>query len=185
MENPLQITFRHMEGSESVERQIRARVEELDRLDPRIIACHVTVEQDHQRHRQGNLYRVAIELKVPGRVISVGRVLASHHAHEDCHVAIRDGFDAVRRQLEDHVRRARGDVKTHETPQVGRISSIISEQGYGFLVTEAGDEVYVHRNSVVDGGFDRLRVGQHVRYVLSTEPGEKGAHASTVVPIPD
>jgi hypothetical protein len=36
-----------------------------------------------------------------------------NHAHEDAHVAVRDAFDIARRQLEDHVRVARGDVKTH------------------------------------------------------------------------
>jgi hypothetical protein len=36
-----------------------------------------------------------------------------NQAHEDINVAIRDAFDAVVRQLEDHVRRLRGDVKSH------------------------------------------------------------------------
>ncbi|MGZ5863734.1 MAG: HPF/RaiA family ribosome-associated protein [Methyloceanibacter sp.] len=36
-----------------------------------------------------------------------------NHAHEDVYVAIRDAFDAAVRQVEDHVRRMRGDTKTH------------------------------------------------------------------------
>jgi hypothetical protein len=31
-------------------------------------------------------------------------------------VAIRDAFDAARRQLEDHTRRARGETKNHQAP---------------------------------------------------------------------
>jgi hypothetical protein len=34
----------------------------------------------------------------PGRVMTVGRDPAEHHAHEDVHVAIRDAFGAVRAQ---------------------------------------------------------------------------------------
>jgi hypothetical protein len=42
---------------------------------------------------------------VPGREIVVGREPANH-AHDDMNVAIRDAFDAARRQLEDVARRA-------------------------------------------------------------------------------
>ena len=185
MSVPVQVTFRHMEPSDAVEQQIRERAADLERFYPRIIACHAVVDEDHRRHRHGKLFHISIDITVPGREIAVGREPAAHHAHEDCHVAIRDAFDAARRQLEDHVRRARGDVKAHEAAQMGRISSIISDQGYAFLVTDSGDEIYVHRNSVVDGGFDHLRVGHRVRFVLSPEPGDKGPQASTGVPLPE
>jgi hypothetical protein len=33
---------------------------------------------------------------------------------EDVYVALRNAFDAAKRQLEDYVRLLRGDVKTHE-----------------------------------------------------------------------
>ncbi len=182
MQVPVQIAFRHMEASDSAEQQIHTRVDELERFYPRIIACHVVLEAEH-RHQQGNLFRVRVEVTVPGRVISVGRDPAEHHAHEDAHVAIRDAFDAVRRRLEDHARRARGDEKTHEAPQVGRISQVFAERGYAFLMTDTGEEIYIHRNSVVNNAFGTLRVGDKVRYVLSLDPGEKGAQASTVTPL--
>jgi len=180
MQVPVQITFRHMDPPESAERQIHARVEELERFYPRITACHVVLEADHRRHQQGKLFQVRVEVTVPGRVIAVGRDPAEHHAHEDAHVAIRDAFDAVRRRLEDHARRARGDEKTHEAPQFGRISQVFPDRGYAFLATDTGEEVYIHRNSVVNDGFGKLRVGDRVRYVLSPDPGEKGLQASTV-----
>jgi cold shock CspA family protein len=43
--------------------------------------------------------------------------------------------------------------------------------------------VYVHRNSVLGAGFDKLKIGDRVRYVVDPEEGEKGAQASTVVPL--
>jgi hypothetical protein len=40
----------------------------------------------------------------------------------DVHVALRDAFDAARRQLEDYARRRRHEVKTHaERPHPARV----------------------------------------------------------------
>lgn len=183
MQVPPQVTFRHMEPSDSAEQQIRRHIAELEQFYPRITACHVVLDADHRHHRQGKLFHVRVEVSTPGQVIVVGRDPAEHHAHEDAHVAIRDAFNAARRQLEDHARRARGDQKTHEAPQIGRISQVFPDRGYAFLVTETGEDVYVHRNSVTNAGFEKLRVGDQVRYVLSPDLGDKGAQASTVVPL--
>lgn len=87
-------------------------VDELESIFDRIVSCHVVVEAPH-RHHQGGLYAVRVELGVPGEHIVAGRSPAEHAAHADAHVAVRDAFRAVRRQLEDHIRRARGDVKSH------------------------------------------------------------------------
>ena len=54
---------------------------------------------------------------------------------------------------------------------------------YRVLITEAGEEVYFHRNSVIGGGFDSLKISDRVRYVVDPEEGEKGPQASTVVRI--
>ncbi|HEV2300760.1 MAG TPA: HPF/RaiA family ribosome-associated protein [Stellaceae bacterium] len=109
MQLPLQISFRHMGASPAIEARIKSRVAELERLFDRIVSCRVAVECRHPRHQQGNLFRVRVALKVPGREIVVGRDPAAHHAHEDAHVAVRDAFDAARRLLEDHVRKTRDE----------------------------------------------------------------------------
>jgi ribosomal subunit interface protein len=183
MQVPVKITFRHMDPDSSAREQIEHRVEELEQFHDRITACQVVLEAAHRSHQQGKLFHVRVELNVPGRTIVVGRDPAEHHAHEDAHVAIRDAFNAVRRQLEDHARRARGEEKTHAPADIGRIARVFPERGYAFLVTETGEEVYVHANSVPDGGFARLQAGDKVRYVLAPDPGEHGPQASTVVPL--
>ena len=96
-------------------------------------------------------------------------------------VAVHDCFDAVRRQLEDHARRQRGDIKTHEVPGHGRIASLIAEEGYGFIDASDGTEVYFHRNAVKDDGFDKLAPGDEVRFAMHPGEGEKGPQASTVI----
>jgi cold shock CspA family protein len=51
-------------------------------------------------------------------------------------------------------------------------------EGYGFIETTDGGEVYFDKNSVVDADFDKLEAGQEVRF--SEEMGNKGPQASTV-----
>jgi cold shock CspA family protein len=77
----------------------------------------------------------------------------------------------------------RGDAKTHAAPTIGRIVRLFAERDYGFLVTSDGDEVYLHRNAVLGRGFDKLRLGDAVRYVVHEDEGEQGPQASTVIPL--
>jgi cold shock CspA family protein len=60
----------------------------------------------------------------------------------------------------------------------GRVIRLFREEGYGFLETPDGREIYFHRNSVLHPGFDRLEIGTEVRF--AEEEGEKGPQASTV-----
>jgi ribosomal subunit interface protein len=105
-----------MDRSESVEAKVRERAAELEKFDARITSCRVVIEAANRRHQQGRLYHVRVDIGVPGGEIVVKRNPAEHHAHEDVYVAVRDAFDAARRQIEDHVRRRRGDTKSHGRP---------------------------------------------------------------------
>ncbi len=177
METPLQIQFRGIEASPALEAAVREHVEKLDTFERRIMSCRVVIEAA-QRHHKQRTYHVRIDLTTPGAELVVGGDAAEHRAHEDAYVAVSDAFRAMGRRLEDHGRRRRGDVKTHEPPASARVTQLFADQGYGFLVTPDGRDVYFHRNAVVDGAFDRLSVGAEVRYV--EEQGEKGPQASTV-----
>lgn len=181
MQEPLRIAFRNMTAPIGVEDTIRERAAQLERFYDRITACNVVVEAHHRRHRQGNIYHVRIDLIVPDREIVVRRDPPEHQAHEDVRVAIRDAFDAVQRRLQDHVREMQGATKSRVAPAVGTIGRLF--QDYGFLVTESGEEVYVHRNAVLGHGFDKLNEGDKVRYVVHEGEGEHGAQASTVIPL--
>ena len=176
MQQPVQIVFRNMESSAAIEDRIRERVQALERFYAPLMSCRVAVELHHRHHHQGNLFHVRVDLKVPDSEIVANREPSEHHAHEDVYVAIRDAFDAVRRQLEDYVRRRRGVVKEHEAPPHGRVAELYPDHGK----IETGDSrlVYFHRNSVVDTNFERLDIGTEVRFV--EEMGELGPQASTV-----
>lgn len=109
MQKPLEITFRGMSTSPSVEISIQRWVARLERSYPRLQHCTVVVEIPHQHGQQGNRFQIGIELTVPGRTIAVSRELGD----EDVYVAIADAFRAARRQLQDHARILRGDIKMH------------------------------------------------------------------------
>ena len=114
MQIPLRVTFRDMGPSTAVNQRIRDKFAALETFCEDVTACHVVVEECHRQHQQGRLFHVRIDLVVPGTVLIVDREPHAHHAHEDVYVAIRDAFDAARRQLEDWVRERRGD---HRGPQ--------------------------------------------------------------------
>lgn len=116
MQTPVQITFRDMEPSPAIEAKIRERAAKLERFFDRITSCRVLVGAPHRHHHRGKLYDVRIDITVPGEELAITRTSPLDHAHEDVYVAIRDAFDTAARRLEDHARRFRGDVKTHEAP---------------------------------------------------------------------
>jgi cold shock CspA family protein len=120
---------------------------------------------------------VKIDLTVPEKKLVVNREHPMRKSHEDIFVAIRDAFDAARRQLEEYAEVERGDVKVHESVPTGRVSRLYPEEGYGYIEGFGGREIYFHRNSVLDG-FEALEVGAEVRF--EEEEGEKGPQASTV-----
>lgn len=178
MELPLQISFRGMEASPAVEAKVRERVDKLARQDPSIVSCRVVVEAPHRHHHQGRLFHVRVDLTVPGAELVVNREPGEHHAHEDVFVAVRDAFDAMRRQVQDHLRVRRGLVKTHTEAPVALVVKVMPEEGYGFIATPDGREIYFHANSVLGDAFDKLQPGSQVRFV--EVEGEKGPQASTV-----
>jgi ribosome-associated translation inhibitor RaiA len=113
---PLKITFRDIKQSEAIEARIREEAAKLEEFADRITGCRVNVEAHHRRHHQGTVYHVRILLTVPGTELVVSRDPERDHAHEDAYVAVRDAFDAARRQLQEWTRRRRGNVKTHGAP---------------------------------------------------------------------
>ena len=178
MKQPLQVTFRDMPHSEALEAHIREKVEKLDEFHEHIMACHVVIEQPHAHHKQGKLFHVSIDLTMPNGEILVNRAKHSHHAHEDAYVAIRDAFNSLRRQMQDLVRKQRGKVKKHEAPGYGKVFELAGEKDFGRIMTPDGREIYFHRNSLIDGDFDALEIGNEVRF--AEEAGDKGPQASTV-----
>jgi ribosomal subunit interface protein len=172
---PLRLSFRDMETTAALEELVGRWVERLERTYHRIERCDVVVDRPHQHHRQGRRIRVRVTLAVPGPDIVVSRDHALDGSHEDAYVAIRDAFRAARRQLEDHARRQRQEVKVRVEPEHGRVTYLDAEGDWGYLESE-GRQVYFHRNSVLDA--ELPAIGDEVRF--DEEPGISGPQATSV-----
>lgn len=173
MQRPLQIVIRDMPPSEAVETHIREKVEKLESFYPHIIGCRVTVEMAGKHKHQGRLFNVRLDITAPGSELVVNRDL-----HEDIYVALRDAFDAAKRQLEDYGRRQRGDTKIHEPAGHGRVARIFPEDGFGFIETPDGRELYFSRDNVAHPDFDRLEIGSEVQFL--EEAAAEGLQAKRV-----
>ncbi len=180
MEIPLQITFDDVEPSYTLESKIRERAAALERFADHVLSCRVAVGRASGRHQHGGLYRIRIEVGLPGGEVVASRDSPLAHEHADPMVAVRDAFDAVRRQVEDRVRLRRGYTKQHETPTHGRITRLQPYEGYGFVRTPDGLEVYFHRNAVLDPTFDELQIGDEVRFTLHEIESNRAPQASSI-----
>ena len=126
MTRPVQITFRNMGVSPTLEQEIHSRAAWLETFYPGIVGCRVLLEIPHRHRKRGRPLRVRIELSLPGEDVIVNHEPTLHatarpaphkreeldNRHKDAYVALYEAFDVARRRLEDVARRQRGDVKT-------------------------------------------------------------------------
>jgi cold shock CspA family protein len=179
MQTPIQVTFRHVDASPAVEARARELAGRLDHYYPRITGCHVVIQGPAAHRHKGAPYSVRVDVVVPGHEIFVDSEHDQHAEHTDVYVALRDAFDAMRRQLEDYARRQRGDTKHHETSlRTGAIAEFNLDADYGRIDGDDGRSVYFHRNSLQDARFETLAVGTRVRF--EDEPGDRGPQAVAV-----
>jgi cold shock CspA family protein/ribosome-associated translation inhibitor RaiA len=178
MKIPLQITFQDIEPSEAVETKIREAAAKLDQFYPDIMSCRVVVSSPQKRQRKGKHYHVRLDVSVPGKELVVNREPGDRDTHVDIFVSVRDAFNVMERMLRDYSRQKQGMIKQDIAAPHGRVSKLLLEEGYGFIETAGGNEIYFHRNSVLNSAFGKLKTGMEVRY--AEEEGEKGPQASTV-----
>lgn len=176
MQVPLDITAQNLELPKSSEALIRRSVDKLDKLHDGLVACRVVVEGPGKHHRNGGPYQVRIHLTVPGKELAVDRKKG-----EDLTAAIRAAFDAARRQLAEHARVLKGEVKPAAPEATGRVSKLFPDEGYGFVETLEGREVYFHGNVLAAGEFQTLEVGLPVHFVI--EEGDEGPQVSRLRPL--
>lgn len=175
-----EITYKDVEKTAYVEELINRKIAKLEQVCNYLISCRVAVEQPHKHQRTGNPYRVRIDVKVPpDHELVVKRISTEGEREEPLPATLRRAFDAMERQLNELVERQRAEVKKHpETEVTALVEKLFPEEGYGFLRTLDGRQVYFHRNSVLHGEFERLEAGTGVRF--SEEMGENGPQATTV-----
>jgi cold shock CspA family protein/ribosome-associated translation inhibitor RaiA len=176
MQLPLEITYRGVDKSDEIDNLIRTKAARLDRFCDHISRCDVAVEKPNSAQREGNPFRVRIDLTVPpGHELVVDEKQAEHGMHEPLSKIINDAFKTMERQVKELVEKQRREVKTHAEPRA-LITKLFPD--YGFITDGGGIDIYFHRNAVVNANFDELKIGAEVRFDLSH--GEMGPMASTV-----
>jgi cold shock CspA family protein/ribosome-associated translation inhibitor RaiA len=196
MQVPVQITFRNIHGSNEIESRIKEEISSLENYYPRIMGCRVVIDLPHRRHKEGNPYAVKIDIKVPGKEISINRQPSLYHERKNIHdtriskgkeikvvhkqmeAAINEAFDSARRILQDRIRKQRGDIKMHEEVPHAIVTKLFPKRGYGYLKTPNGRRLFFERQNVLNSDFEKLKVGTRVTY--TNEEAEKGPEAVLV-----
>jgi cold shock CspA family protein/ribosome-associated translation inhibitor RaiA len=181
MQKPLEITYHNMQPSDWIEAEIRERVGKLEKISDRLTGVRVSLELLHRQHRTGNIYEVHIDMTVPRDELVVSRTPhrpKERYANADLRTSIREAFEAAERQLIEYKEQLRGDVKVHEPMFQGQVSQIDPGGEFGFILTNEGTQLYFHRNSLLEGEFEKLRRGDPVHYVASD--GDTGPTAKKV-----
>jgi cold shock CspA family protein/ribosome-associated translation inhibitor RaiA len=181
MEVPLEISYRGVDKSEFIDEIVRKQVDKLEKMCTYMVSCRVVIEKRQKFQKVGNPFRVRIAVRVPpGHELVASRDSTEGDLHDKLPTTIRSGFDAMRRQLQELMDKQRGEVKVHPLEQeaTALVIKLFPEEGYGFLQTLDGRELYFHRNAVLHNDFDRLELGTGVRF--AEEMGEEGLQASTV-----
>ncbi|MGA7873709.1 MAG: hypothetical protein WCA22_22710 [Candidatus Binatus sp.] len=89
--------------------------------------------------------RVRIHLDIPG-----GELTIDKQNSIDLSQAISEAFAATRIKLEEYVHRLRHDAITQGRSPDVRVTTIFPPDGYGFLETLDGREIYFRRNPSAD-----------------------------------
>ncbi len=180
MKVPLEITYRNVPKTDALETLVGEKVRKLEEVCPYISSCHIAIEKVHDRPSSGSPYRVRLDITVPpSHELAAVSNPGAGTQYDPLETVIRHAFDAARRQLLELKQRQRQQVKTHPAQTTtALVTRLFPEQGYGFLRTLEGQEIYFHRNSVLHEDFERLEIGTGVHFFL--DQGEEGPQASTV-----
>jgi ribosome-associated translation inhibitor RaiA len=117
METAVQIDYHGAAISEHARGLVESHVRALEKHFGRITACRVSVKAPTGHHRTGGRYEVGVHLALPGkRDVNVDHAATADERFADLAFAINDAFRRARRQLQDQVRRMRGEVKAHGAP---------------------------------------------------------------------
>ena len=170
---PIQVTIRDLPYSEAIQSHVHKKAEKLDHYYHNIQRCCVVIDMPQKHKHQGKLFRVRINLGVPGKDLVV-----NHKFDEDVYVAIRDAFQAMSRQLEEYARKRRGHVKTHEGVNFGYVQRLFPEEGYGFILSADGNEHYFSTTNATHPSFQKMQVGDIVHFL--SVPADDGWQAHRV-----
>ncbi len=131
------------------------------------------------RHHKHGAQEVRITCQARGRELMASRT------RPDLGLALHDALDTFEREVhrmrDKRIDRSRA--RLPEPPCLGIVDRIFRDDGYGFVLTDDGEQVYFHRNAVKNG-LDFQRLEEADRVALNIEPGREGPQATVVIAPP-
>lgn len=95
----IQITFRSIPHSSTVEYHINKNFKKISRIYNKINNCKVVVDAEHKNMHKGKLFCISIYMTIPGHE------LACKKQNQNLYIAIREGFSGLEKLLEKHCKR--------------------------------------------------------------------------------
>lgn len=181
-----EIAFRDVPATDGYKEMILEGIDRLEKIYPHLISCRTVVTDTTPDRRSGNVYRVRVEVGMPGRTIVVDPTDSEPGENRDVAQSINHAFNLARKRLQKAKELQAGDVKTRELPPHGRITRLLTDDTgvrFGFLLSREGRQAYFQEEALVDLQYDDLEVGDEVRFAAAE--GNEGLKATTVAPIED
>jgi ribosomal subunit interface protein len=169
----LEIQTQHVAMQPEWRSLIEERLARLAERYPKLVRVHVTLK--HGRHHLRGAEEVDIVATYPGATLRAAK------QEEEMRDAVHAALDALERELAAHHAGRRHFGKAPGPRSAGTIARLFSDRGYGFILTDNGEEVYFHRNALHELDFGSLSLGLPVE--LEIEPGQRGRQASRVFPV--
>jgi cold shock CspA family protein/ribosome-associated translation inhibitor RaiA len=178
-ETNVEIHWTHIaEVAEGVRADAERRLQALAGDHTDLIDLRITGSET--RHHRHGAREVRIRCQARGRELVVTRECA------ELGLALNEALDAFEREVH-RLRSQQRDRRSERLPlppYLGVVDRIFRTEGYGFVLTDSGEQVYFHRNALSGLDFDRLQEGNRVG--LNIEAGERGPQATVVhAPPPD
>ncbi len=112
MDTPLEISFKGLDKSRTIETKIAEKAAKLEKIFDRMTHCRVVVSAPNKHAHKGKTYEIKIDIGIPDHAPLILTHEASvGHAQEDLQIAIRDAFDAAKRRLDDIAEKINGAAK--------------------------------------------------------------------------
>lgn len=182
MQTESKITFHNLDPSPALEARIEQKIAKLNTRFKDIVGLNVVVEAAHHHQQKGRLYSTRIDVRLPG-----GQLVVSVHPgknprkHDKVFAAMNNAFLAIEKKLARYKELVRQKIKIHAPHwQAAVVSNLLANDGFGFLSTIDGEEIYFHKNAVMNDRFGDLDIGSKVSFVLAEGEGRKGPQASAV-----
>lgn len=119
MDVPLELSFRNMDSSPTVETQVRERVARLEQFFSHLTSCRVIIAAPPRQGGGSQVFHITIEMGVPRKGKLVVKNDDEHEKHKDIYMALGETFDIAERRLRKFSERMEGKTNRHLPPDPG------------------------------------------------------------------